>query len=441
MRSYDYNQMMQDYQFLTQVGRVVSSTGRDLADARMLQEPSKQGGNARRIPAAQHRREQLVKQIGYLRLPIMLLPDGMSKRQQNKTYFDTKKRLVLYTVQCAFPCTESVVEPVSVHAQSGIAEIGACIATALGARDAMSEPEAKRPRLSMPGNIEALGLQREDSQRLAPLADRILLLRIYPLRLRNETTTRFLDWWARKGSALHGETGPARPPRHEPLVSQHVLDKVARLHGTELPSADEALSWSNMALYVPVPNAMSIENVLRSLPADYGVVEFLELEVWSKEVIAAAERRGRAQVLELLPVPREGPAPRKDGGAHLSGAPEGSSVASSSTPQQSSSSVQVEPAPDAVATADNDPGFPESSSDADSSDASSIPECPESDSNVSTGVHHTDVPPSAAQPTTSGHGTDKPPTPLSSAAATSKPAPAVSGSTLVTYASSESESE
>ena len=313
MRSYDYNQMMQDYQFLSQVGRVVSSTGRNLAEARMLQEPSRPNTPARRLPAAQHRRELLSKQIGFLKLPLMLLPDGMSKRQQNKTTYDTKKKQILYTVQCAFPCARPAQAPVAVHGLPSTTELGVCLASALSVRDAADEPDHKRPRTDAPADFGALGLMRDasDADRLGPQRDTLLLLRVYPLRLRNETTTRFLDWWARKGAAMHDPNASAEPARAEPLVPQHVLDTVARLHGNEPDTAEEALAWSSTALYVVVSSDASLERVLRSLPDDYGVVEFLELEVWPEDTIRAAERRGRARVLALLPTPREAPTPRK----------------------------------------------------------------------------------------------------------------------------------
>lgn len=313
MRSYDYNQMMQDYQFLSQVGRVVSSTGRNLADARMLQEPGRPNTPARRLPAAQHRRELLSKQIGFLKLPVMLLPEGMSKRQQNKTTYDTKKKQVLYTLQCAFPCARPARTPVAVHAMPGTTELGACLASALSVRDAADEPDRKRPRADTPSDLGALGLVRDTSgaDRLVPQHETLLLLRIYPLRLRNETTTRFLDWWARKGAAMHDPSASAEPARAEPLVPQHVLDTVARLHGNDPDTAEEALAWSSTALYVAAPSEASLERVLRSLPDDYGIVEFFELEVWPEDTIRAAERRGRARVLALLPVPREAPTPRK----------------------------------------------------------------------------------------------------------------------------------
>ncbi|WFD39420.1 Box C/D snoRNA accumulation [Malassezia japonica] len=395
MRDYDHTQMMQDYQFLSQVGRVVSSTGKGLSDARMLPDAGKPGANARRVPAAQHRREQLSKQIMFRKLPIMLLPDGMSKRQQNKTYWDTKKKSVLYTVQCTFPCVPDA-EGVSVHGQAGDADIGASLRRALGQGDA-EEPEAKRRRTD---RRSALGLVPDASGGLEAASDAMLLLRIYPLRLRNETTTRFLDWWSRKGAALEasGEVAFSAPPaRREPLVPQHVLDSVARLHGNEGKTAqtDDALAWAHVALYVSVPAASKIEWLFRSLPPDYGIVEFLELEVWEKEAFAAAERRGKCQLMSLVPA-REEVVPSK-GKAHKSIEPD-----AADTPAP----VEAEPAAPAAA-----------------SETAAV-----SESGVPPAVPAVAPPAAPAVP---------PPAPFVPAA----PVPSSTASTLVGYASSDSEGE
>ena len=81
---------MQDYQFLSQVGRVVTSAGRELTDSNMVSDDKSKPGPPRRLTASQQRREQLAKQLGFQRLPIMLLPNGMSKRKQNRTSWESK---------------------------------------------------------------------------------------------------------------------------------------------------------------------------------------------------------------------------------------------------------------------------------------------------------------------------------------------------------------
>ena len=70
MNKYDYNQLMEDYQFLNQVGRMVATTGRALYEAKLL--GSKSAGEQRRAPASVHRRDGLATQLSYHKLPIML---------------------------------------------------------------------------------------------------------------------------------------------------------------------------------------------------------------------------------------------------------------------------------------------------------------------------------------------------------------------------------
>ena len=90
MKDYDYNQMLDDYQFLNQVGRVVTSTGRSLSEAHMLPLDHVPRPGVRRGPASQQRRDALAKQLGFHKLPIMLLPDGMTHRRMNRTHWDAK---------------------------------------------------------------------------------------------------------------------------------------------------------------------------------------------------------------------------------------------------------------------------------------------------------------------------------------------------------------
>lgn len=95
MKEYDYNQMLEDYQFLNQVGRMVTERGRELSNGKMLApEKPAAGPSSRHGPAAQQRREALGKQIAFHKLPIMLVPDGMSRRKQNRSHWDAKYVLI-----------------------------------------------------------------------------------------------------------------------------------------------------------------------------------------------------------------------------------------------------------------------------------------------------------------------------------------------------------
>ncbi|WFD44808.1 Box C/D snoRNA accumulation [Malassezia psittaci] len=315
MRRYDYNQMTQDFQFLTHVGHVVSSTGRKLADARMLPETSKPGATARRASGAQQRREALAKQLGFLKLPIMLLPDGMAKRQQNKTSSDTKRKSLSCTVQCSFPSADGELNPACIHGQPLNRTLGLCLAAILNPQTHAQESKSNQVTTTYSDKMERMGLaiDPQDSESVVPNAECMLLARIYPSRLRNETTPRFLDWWARKGAALEAcsenetRSEPSSSANANPFIPQQVLDQVARAHGNYVSTDDQALAWSNAASYVSVTSDYTIESLLRSLPDEFGIVEFLELEVWRRSAVSLAQSRHRLQLHELLTSPREQP--------------------------------------------------------------------------------------------------------------------------------------
>ncbi|WFD00748.1 Box C/D snoRNA accumulation [Malassezia yamatoensis] len=315
MQGYDYNQMTQDFQFLTQVGHVVSSTGRKLADARMLPDTSKPGAMPRRASGAQQRRDALAKQLGFLKLPTMLLPDGMAKRQQNKTSFDPKRRSFSCTVQCSFPCADGEIDPVRIHGQPLSKALGSCLAAMITPQTQAGKTESNQVTTTSSDKIERMGLaiDPQDSGRLVPDPESLLLLRIYPSRLRNETTPRFLEWWTRKGAALEArseietQSEPSSSANPNSFIPQQVLDQVARAHGNYVSTDDQALAWSNAASYVSVRSDDTIESLLRSLPDEFGIVEFPELEVWCKSAVSLAQSRHRLQLYELLASPREGP--------------------------------------------------------------------------------------------------------------------------------------
>ena len=125
MNKYDYNQMVRDYQFLNQVGRVAASTGRHLVDKGLVQPPGPPSGAPRRSSAAQHRRDQYAKQVSYRRLPIMLLPDGMSKRSANRSHWEPKRKQLCLTVHYAFP--SAAVRADELSGAGGLAEQGALV--------------------------------------------------------------------------------------------------------------------------------------------------------------------------------------------------------------------------------------------------------------------------------------------------------------------------
>lgn len=181
------------------------------------------------------------------------------------------------------------------------------------------EPKTKRCKEAStfwrmdPAILASLGLRSSDSEWSEWPSSVRLLLRIYELRLRNETTSKYLDWWQCKGAALEkpmslAREAPALPPA---LVPQHILDSVSQLRPDTQPVATMATLPSTVPHFVEVPLSLSLDTLLRSLPAGFGIVEFLELTVWPSEALGPAQRRGQVQLHPLQepapPVKRDTP--------------------------------------------------------------------------------------------------------------------------------------
>ena len=335
MKDYNYNTMIQDYQFLNDVGRMVSQTGRDIADSRMM--PT-QGAQKPRT-AAQHRREHLARHLAFRKLPIMLLPDGMSRRMENRTLWEPKRTLLSFSVAFACPRAKQSADPVLarfrdgfvLHGQPSTADLFRILMDELERSSAsasgvsltqwcvrMPSQEQKRRRTAEDHIRTTWRISRQLLEHLslsippgtldagiynALPDDAVLLMRIYPSRLRNESTPRFLDWWHRKGAMQERDERIERIEPSGPIVPLHVLDNVPHFANTDAPE-EEARSPRRTLVRLATGGsngALPIEQTLRRLPYDFGIVEFPELELWSKQNMLQAERRGEIHVLILHP--------------------------------------------------------------------------------------------------------------------------------------------
>lgn len=335
MKDYNYNTLVQDYQFLSDVGRMVAQTGRDIADARIL--PSANGQKLR--TAAQHRREHLAKQLSYRKLPVMLLPDGMSRRMENRSVWEPKRSALYLSAAFAFPRAKATSDPALARLSNGIVlhgqpstsdmfrmlmdELENASAQAAGtslAQWCVGAPENTQKRRRTAEDdarttwriskqlIEHLGLAIPHGTLdvgiyCALPDDAVLLLRIYPSKLRNESTPRFLEWWHKKGAARERGERFERMARSGPVVPLHVLDNVSRISGVDAPEDDERAPTRTLVRVETGGNseAIPIEETLHRLPLDFGIVEFPELELWPKQSMLQAERRGDIHVLILHP--------------------------------------------------------------------------------------------------------------------------------------------
>lgn len=159
-----------------------------------------------------------------------------------------------------------------------------------------------------PAILGLLGLTSTDDLWTKWPASARLLLHIYELRLRNETTTKYLDWWLRKGALQEPPVSLVRPPPAV-LVPQHVLDHVSQLCSDTPPVTGPAAFPNTVQHYVEVPVTMTLDTLLRSLPANFGIVEFPEVSIWPTQVLNVAQRRGQVQLhpLQAEPVKQDLP--------------------------------------------------------------------------------------------------------------------------------------
>lgn len=103
-RPRDGAELLQDLGLLEHIGAAVSELGRSAVrdglydayeaatqttEARDAAAAAK-GGRAPRLTHAQMKRQTLSKQIGWRRLAVMLLPDGMQMRQENQTMWKNR---------------------------------------------------------------------------------------------------------------------------------------------------------------------------------------------------------------------------------------------------------------------------------------------------------------------------------------------------------------
>lgn len=263
---------------------------------------------------------------------------------------------MFFTVQLVAPCTRSdAPSPVApmrsegayVHQLAGNAVVmDVCLAELerlSAARNSTSvaawreaQPSTKRARLESdvlhgPWRLDAdtmreLGVPGVHGQVAQLPAPAMLMLQVYPWRLRNESSAKFLDWWSRKGSALPAAAPSAPPPgtvaAEHAMVPQHVLDQVSQLRADDTDAVESPWTAAVHQHYVQVPPAMRLDTLLRSLPAEYGVVEHAVLMLWPKDALSLAVRRGQVTVLPLMataqaatPAPRSEltePAPRRE---------------------------------------------------------------------------------------------------------------------------------
>ncbi|PWN47815.1 hypothetical protein IE53DRAFT_390037 [Violaceomyces palustris] len=133
MSRYDENHLIKDYVFLNSISRSAQQVGRHIQSLNLLPPPpsssnphpsrgsrdpnsNNNGPPSERMTNSQRQREAFRKQIGYRRLGIMLLPDGMVRRKLNASGWNPKEKRMQYTAELVFPCSQ---EAISVQDEQG----------------------------------------------------------------------------------------------------------------------------------------------------------------------------------------------------------------------------------------------------------------------------------------------------------------------------------
>lgn len=345
---------MQDYLFLSAISREAVETGRKIVSANLLPSPSP----SLRMTNQQRQRDQLGKQLHYRKYKVMLLPEGMARRNLNHSTFNPKGKRFDLSIEVKANTTSWITH--KVDPKSNIEEI---VLGELEKRSFSSRKESAKAKESKSGwatkttLIDELGLSvpstkgKEKAKQETtvweswPRKDWAIVVPVYSARLSNESTTRYLEWWNRKRKweeanpelakqqqrdSTAAASEPVRPEVEEPspppappasalgeveavgggIVSNSLLSMLsARLGRTEpvprsSPSKaghEEAKetthprSSKSILLHLTHPAQTSLDWLLQNIPPGYSVVEFPELRIVPMSELAAIE------VVELTP--------------------------------------------------------------------------------------------------------------------------------------------
>lgn len=250
MNQYGEAHLLEDFEYLQHVGSSISLLGRDIVkrgwmrnseqSQQQQQQQQPQQGQGQRKGAGTHitghnklsqeERNRLAFEnwIRKMRLPIMLLPDGMSARKENHSRWKAQSRQLLATVELTFSC---------MHEATGTTSTASSQRTANGkhagplpssrrtllhhvswdrkfsdvawselskrARTFANDAGGSRDEALQKILFEALGdsalmSASSESPRTFFEQHACLLVAVHSDKLRNESSTRFLDWWQRQ---------------------------------------------------------------------------------------------------------------------------------------------------------------------------------------------------------------------------------------------------
>lgn len=249
MNAYGEANLMEDFEYLQFMGRSIATLGKDLikkgwykesnqdGDAKNPSGSTTGGRNSRatsknqgarsnhsseKLSSEVRNRQQYEQSIRKLKVPIMLLPDGMSARKENQSRFKAQQQQLMCTVQVSFPCGNSEdrrSKRVIQHHIPWNRSIGEIVRSEMEKRlrvkgKGMPDQTAENDGDQSVSAWEALfGTQREgfsemNASSFEDIRSGIMIaIPVHSEKLRNETSARFLEWWQRQvrnGMVLEG---------------------------------------------------------------------------------------------------------------------------------------------------------------------------------------------------------------------------------------------
>lgn len=388
MKDYDSTQFLEDLEYLQYVGKCVGMLGKDIvkngwlkemeeraASHQANQQHQQQGtqrsqsngrgrggmsnGSGRQnqnVPAEIKSRMNLESWIRKMKLPIMLVPNGMTWRKENQTWWKNNTRELFCTVEIKTASVKSFPNDRSLlHRISWDKTISSIVAKDL-------EKRLKQRRNSaVESSIEIMSLLEEHCDEKGRLnSDKwqgslCVTVDVVNDRLRNESSSKFLEWWQRqvkngmvkadgleldeeKRRALDevrrgtwgeiegiestlsnkatekGMKGAETQPIVETesmqadagLISSSILAKIQAARAKRLEE-DAAAQKAEEVIIPQGPKRKAIvlegketfQDVLRYMPNGYGIVEYFHLQIWERGKLTKEIKNGNVIKIDL----------------------------------------------------------------------------------------------------------------------------------------------
>lgn len=377
MKDYDSRQLLEDFEYLQYLGKCVTMVGKDIVQNGWLKDAEQQESGGRgsgmhnqhsnnasgesvrggppnknfhqHISAELKNRRTLESWIRKLRLPIMLVPEGMSLRKENQTRWKNNMKQLLCTVEIRSVTSSAPLNKQRslLHHISWDKQISDVVIKEIDKKMKHKGKASVDVPIDEFNHMKGISIDNwRDSLSIA--------ISVSNERLRNESSSKFLDWWQRqvkngmvkadglefdeekkvaleqlrKGvwaavegiegqwpdiateSKEHGiqDEGPPKPSTTG-LISSSLLEKMqaARAARNQFKSEkqfeqelkDNSSTFGPRRTVILLKGTETFQDILQSLPKGIAIVEYFHVEVWAKKTLLMEIQKGNI-VREML---------------------------------------------------------------------------------------------------------------------------------------------